>query len=140
MKSRLPKLPTNFVDPITGHRPRGEVQMSGLLGLFHQLNGVDWSGVPLLSPDNCLSGRMADDLLADVVICSEYQLFWNSEAEMSNWGSVPADLICLLQDKRQTKSGPSREQNRECIHWNWRRPFDRAVSQASGFSSSLPNP
>jgi hypothetical protein len=100
MKSKLPMLPTNFVDPITGYLPRGEAQMSGLLGLFHQLNGVDWSRVPLLTTDNCPSGRMADDLLERAVICSEYQLFCNSESDINVWGSMPADLVCLSQDKQ----------------------------------------
>jgi hypothetical protein len=98
--TKLPELPSNFVDPITGYPPRGEVQMSGLLGLYHQLNSVDWSRVPLLSPDNRSSGRMADELLGRAVICSEYQLFFNSDSEMNVWGSMPADLICLSHDKQ----------------------------------------
>jgi len=96
----MPKLPTNFVDPITDYPPSGEVEMSGLLGLFHQLNGVDWSRVSLLSPDNRLTGRMANDLLGNSVMCGEYQLFYNSESEMNVWGSMPADLICLSQDRQ----------------------------------------
>ncbi len=100
MKGKLPKLPTSFVDPITGYPPSDEVQMSALLGMFHQLGRVNWSRVPLCSPDNCLTGSTADNLLQRSVICSEYQLFCNSESETSVWGSMPADLICLSQDEQ----------------------------------------
>src|ERR1700721_3048163 len=99
MKGKIPKFPANFVDPITGYPPSGEVQMSGLLGIFHQLGRVEWPRVPLLSPDNCLSGRTADSLLERSVICSEYQLFCKSESEINVWGSMPADLICLSPDQ-----------------------------------------
>jgi len=34
--TKLPLLPSCFVDPLTGYLPRNEVQMSGLLGLYHQ--------------------------------------------------------------------------------------------------------
>ena len=101
MKAKLPKFPDQFIDPITGHPPSGEVQMSGLLGLLHQLNRIDWSRVPLLNPDNNVSGRKASDLLAGSVMCSEYQLFCGSEAELQTWGSMPADLICLTRDERK---------------------------------------
>jgi len=40
MKKHLPKLPPNFVDPITGYAPTNEVQMSGLLGLLHQMTAM----------------------------------------------------------------------------------------------------
>jgi hypothetical protein len=98
-KKRLLKtLPSRFVDPITGYPPRGEVQLSGLLGLFHQLGRVAWNKVPLLLPTGSPSGRMADELLANAVVCGEYQLFWNSETENRVFGSMPADLIFLSPD------------------------------------------
>ena len=97
MKKHLPKLPPNFVDPITGYAPTNEVQMSGLLGLLHQMGSVKWEKVPLLLPNNELSGKMANELLARTMMCGEYQLFWNSDQEMRVWGAMPADLICFSE-------------------------------------------
>jgi hypothetical protein len=94
----LPTLPSAFVDPITGYPPRGEVEMSGLLGLFHQMGRVDWSKVRLSSVDGDVSTRMSNDLLGGAVVCGEYQLFWDSESERNIWGSMPADLIFLSRD------------------------------------------
>jgi hypothetical protein len=97
---KLPKLPSTFKDPITDYPPVNEVQMSGLLGLFHQLHRVEWLRVPLLFPDNSPAGKTADEILGRAVICSEYQLFYNSESEINIWGAMPADLICLSEDKK----------------------------------------
>jgi hypothetical protein len=100
MKIKLPSVPSGFADPITGYPPNDEVQMTGLLGYFHQKGSVDWSAVPLLSPDVSLSGRMANEILGQTVICSEYPLFWSSKSELNIWGSMRADLICLSPDQK----------------------------------------
>lgn len=100
MKANLPTLPPNFVDPITEYAPTNEVQMSGLLGLLHQMGRVRWETVPLLLPTNELSGSMADEVFAGTLMCSEYQLFWSSDNEMQVWGLMPADLICFSQIKQ----------------------------------------
>lgn len=101
MKGQLPSLPTNFADPLTGYRPTGEEQMSCLLGLFHQMNRVDWSRVPLLSPRDRSTALNAHEALGESLVCGEYRLFSNSEEERSIWGSMPADLIFLSKDERK---------------------------------------
>lgn len=100
MNVNLPKLPPNFVDPITGYPPTNEVQISGLLGLFHQMGRVRWENVPLFLPTNQPSGIMADELFAGTLMCGEYQLFWSTYNEMQVWGSMPADLICFSKNKQ----------------------------------------
>lgn len=100
MKAILPKLPANFIDPITEYAPTNEVQMSGLLGLFHQMGRVRWETVPLLLPTNELSGSMADEVFAGTLMCGEYPLFWGSRDEMRVWGSMPADLISFSKSKQ----------------------------------------
>jgi hypothetical protein len=137
MKAKLPELPAKFVDPITGYPPTGEVQMSGLLGLLHQLGRIDWSMVPLLTPDNNVTNDRADDLFAQSVICSEYQLFCSSRTEMSTWGAMPADLICLSRDEQKVillenkiGSGFTGVQNDPA----------RAVGKAARFSVPVPDP
>lgn len=97
MRKRLPELPPRFVDPFTGYAPTNEVQMRGLLGLFHQMGRVRWEKVPLLLPSNKPSGQMADAVFAHTVMCGEYQLFWNSDQEIRVWGAMPADLICFSE-------------------------------------------
>lgn len=66
----LPKMPSSFVDPITGYPPNNEVQMSGLLGLFHQLGRIDWSVVPLALPTGETAGIHADELFTNSVVCT----------------------------------------------------------------------
>src|SRR6266852_5578438 len=100
MKNHLPKLTPKFVDPITGYAPTNEVQMSGLLGLLHQMGRVKWEKVPLFSPNDGLVGEMANELFARTIMCGEYQLFWSSAREMRLWGSMPADLICFSKNKQ----------------------------------------
>jgi hypothetical protein len=100
MKPGLISIPNSFADPFTGYPPNGEVQMSGLLGLFHQLGKIVWSKVPLLLLDNKPSGIAAVQLLDGAAVCSEYQLFWSDAAEASVWGSMPADLLCLSPDRQ----------------------------------------
>jgi len=103
MRQHLPELPPAFVDPFTGYAPTNEVQMSGLLGLLHQMERVKWTKVPLLLPSNESSGKTADELFARTIMCGEYQLCRNSEKEMQLWGSMPADLICFsARDQRAT--------------------------------------
>src|SRR5258708_5387072 len=97
MKGHIPHFPPHFVDPFTGYEPTNEGQMSGLLGLFHQMGKVRWEKVPLQLPSNKPSGQMADALFAQTVMGGEYQLFWNSQEEMRLWGSMPADLIALSE-------------------------------------------
>jgi hypothetical protein len=100
MKHHLPKLPATFVDPITGYAPTNEVQMSGLLGLLHQMGRVKWDKVPLLSPHNEPNGKMANELFGLALMCGEYQLFWNSDHEVRVWGAMPADLIAFSESNQ----------------------------------------
>src|ERR1700693_1577773 len=101
---KLPTLPSLFVDPITTYPPVNEVQMSGLLGLFHQLHKLDWSKVPLLLPDNSSAGKMADELFGGAVICSEYQLFYNAESEINVGGRYARGTDLFIE--RQTNRRP----------------------------------
>jgi hypothetical protein len=97
-KRLLDKTPLCFVDPATGYRPRDEVQLSGLLGLFHQLGRVSWPEVPLWLAKNKRAQAAADKLFMETAVCAEYQLFWACDQEKNDWGEMRADLIFLSRD------------------------------------------
>jgi hypothetical protein len=94
----LEKQPECFFDPVTTSPPKDEEQLSGLLGLFHQLGRVAWSEVPLWLPTNERAEVMADKLFAQTAVCAEYQLFWISDQEKNSWGQMRADLAFLSRD------------------------------------------
>jgi hypothetical protein len=100
-KKRLfDSLPLCFVDPATAGRPQDEEQLSGLLGLFHQLGRISWCDVPLWLPTNERAEAMADTLFTQTVVCAEYQLFSTCAQEKNVWGQMRADLIFLARDGR----------------------------------------
>ncbi len=100
-KQLLEKLGSRFIDPITGYSAANEVQLSGLLGLYHQMGWVDWSNVPLWLLSNEQSGKMAHELLAETTVCGEYQLFWKTAKERDLVGGMPADLLFLSKNSQR---------------------------------------
>ena len=98
-KKRLfEKLPPSFADPVTGHQPTNEKELSALLAFFHQRRSVAWNNVRLYLTDNSPSDKMADALLAEGVMLCEYPLFAKTRSEIDTWGAMPADLLYLANN------------------------------------------
>ena len=95
-KKLFNQIPEYFNDPVTKLAPANEVQMTSLLGLFHQRNLINWQDVNLYKPDNNLSDKKASDLLStDGTLSCEWSMFAESDEQIQIWGQMSADLIYL---------------------------------------------
>ncbi len=57
------------------------MRFRGPQALKGQMGRLAWSQVPLLLPTGEDSGRSANELFEFTAMCSEYQLFWGSDAD-----------------------------------------------------------
>lgn len=88
------QIPANFVDPLTGVRPRGEDDLTALIALFHQMERFSWERVNLYLPSHERSGRIASDLFGSGgALVSQYPLFWEHDGQRDTWGQMKADLL-----------------------------------------------
>lgn len=99
VKGRLfSKIPSHFIDPMTRLKPTGEVELSALLGLFHNKGLIEWNRVPLYETDNTRTNLMADAIIAKGEFCSEYPLFVKGDLELEIWNGMKADLMYISKD------------------------------------------
>lgn len=90
-----------LIDPITQLPPRDEVTLSALLCLYHQAGRIRWDRVPLLRPTCEGSGLTADSLFGRAgLMCSEYPLFHQTEAESQARGGMRPDILLMDQERQ----------------------------------------
>lgn len=95
----LKEIPDSFVDPLTQLKPSNEVELSALLCLYHCMDEVDWSNVPLYDVENNLTLKFANHIVSneDHLQC-EYPLFAD-EQQYKVWGQMPVDILAFSKHK-----------------------------------------
>lgn len=88
-----------FVDPITGLPPRGEVDLSALLSIFHQRGQINWSLVKLRDENCKLTGEFASEIFSQAgALCAEYPLFLDPAIHEDSRGGMRPDFMYISND------------------------------------------